>query len=479
MTAKKPWGGRFAQATNRLVEEFTESLSFDRRLYAYDICGSIAHCRMLARQEIIPDADAERIIAALREIRVEIDRGELEMSPTFEDIHMRIEARLIEKVGSVGGKLHTARSRNDQVALDMSLYLRDEILALDALLEAVQVALVDQAQQARDVFLPGFTHLQHAQPVYLAHHLLAYGEMFGRDRQRLQGCFERVDRLPLGAGAMAGTPYPIDRAFVAGLLGYSAVTANSMDTVSDRDGMLELCSSAAIVMMHLSRLCEELVLWASPEFGFVRISDAFCTGSSIMPQKKNPDIPELVRGKTGRVYGNLVSLLTIMKALPLCYNRDLQEDKPALFDTVDTTRACLEVVALMIPELGFDRDAMAAAARSGYLTATDLADYLAGKGMPFRNAHEVVGQVVAHCEERGCMLEDLSLEELRGFSPLIGADALARLDTRASIDSRTSAGGTAAQSVRRQIRQFRTRLRRDAKRRDGCRTRISSALDHL
>jgi argininosuccinate lyase len=452
MGNKKPWGGRFKGATSAVVEQFTESISFDHVLAPYDIRASIAHCRMLGRQNIIAQRDARRIEKALREIGREIAAGTLTMDPRCEDIHMCIEARLIEKIGPVGGKLHTGRSRNDQVATDVSLYLRDAVLSTLELLAGLDRALVLLARENLDVVLPGFTHLQHAQPVLLAHHLLAYHEMFMRDCERLESCYQRVNRLPLGAGALAGTPYPVDRRYVAAQLGYPTVTANSMDTVSDRDHLIEFCSAVALIMMHLSRFCEELIIWSTPEFRFVDIADAFCTGSSIMPQKKNPDVPEIVRGKTGRVYGNLMALLTLMKALPLSYNRDLQEDKERLFDTVKTVQGCLQVFAPMLAQLRFNREAMAAAVRGGFLTATDLADYLAQRGMPFRSAHEVVGRIVGHCEKAGISLWDLDLPALQKFSPAFAADALLCLSVEASVTSRRSEGGTAPMRVRSAVR---------------------------
>lgn len=445
------------------VEEFTASISFDRRLYKYDIQGSIAHCRMLSKQKIISAGESQSIIKALKEIEKEIEHDELELSPELEDIHMLIESRLIAKIGPVGGKLHTARSRNDQIALDISLFLRDAIVETVVRIDKVQEVLLKLAEKHIDVFMPGFTHLQHAQPVLLAHHLMAYFEMLHRDRDRMESCYGRADRMPLGAAALAGTPYPIDREYLASILGYPSVTANSMDTVSDRDSLVEFCSSSAVIMMHLSRLCEELILWSSSEFRFIEFSDSFCTGSSIMPQKKNPDIPELIRAKTGRVYGNLISLLTILKALPLAYNRDLQEDKVALFDTVETTHQCLHISALMLAELKVNRQKMAAATRSGFLTATDLADYLAGKGVPFRTAHEVVGRIVAYCVDENKDLWDLSFAELQKFSADIGRDALKYLTIEASINSRTCTGGTAKQTVKRAMRKARTALKKKKK----------------
>lgn len=460
MAGKKLWAGRFSQGTHAAVEKFTSSLQSDHRLYRYDIQGSIAHCRMLGRQKIISPVEAKKIIAALQQIGRELDQGQLALRTECEDIHMLIESRLIEKVGPAGGRLHTARSRNDQIALDVSLYLRDAVSDTIGLVVAAQKALLGLAEKNRDVVLPGFTHMQHAQPVLLAHHLLAYFEMLGRDRDRLESCFVRVNRMPLGAGALAGTPHPIDRAYVARLLGYPEVTRNSMDTVADRDTQIEYCSCAAIIMMHLSRLCEELIIWMSPEFQFIDIADAFCTGSSIMPQKKNPDVAELVRGKTGRVYGNLMGLLTLVKALPLAYNRDLQEDKPALFDTVETVQSCLHILALMAPQIRVNKDRMRAATQSGFLTATDLADYLVSKKMPFRTAHEVVGKVVASCEKTGRSLWDMDLAELQRFSPLFKADVMGWLTIDASINSRTCIGGTGTAAVKKALACARAGLKK-------------------
>ncbi|MCX8043108.1 MAG: argininosuccinate lyase [Desulfobacterota bacterium] len=458
--AKKLWSGCFNEQTDAAVDAFTASLPFDYRLYRYDIQGSIAHCRMLARQRIISRTEARRIIAGLREIEQEITQGRLPLRQDCEDIHMLIESRLIEKIGPVGGKLHTGRSRNDQIALDISLYLRDVIKTVDRHIHTVQRQLLAAARQNIDVILPGFTHLQHAQPVLLAHHLMAYIEMLFRDRERLAACYTRANRMPLGAGALAGTPHPIDRRYVAQLLGYPAITSNSMDTVSDRDVSVEFCSAAAIIMMHLSRLCEELVLWSSPEFQFVRIGDAFCTGSSIMPQKKNPDVPELIRGKTGRVYGNVIALLTLLKGLPLTYNRDLQEDKPPLFDSADTVIQCLDILARMLPHITFNRERMEQACRIGFLTATDLADYLAAAGMPFRAAHELTGKIVSYCIKHKKQLDELSLDELRAFSPKITRAVIARLTPAASVQSRTSDGGTALKQVRAAITRATKRLSR-------------------
>ena len=453
---EKLWGGRFSQPTDKFVEEFTASIQFDQRLYRYDIQGSVAHCRMLAKQGIILADEADAIIAGLGEILAEIERGEFEFSIAREDIHMNIEARLIEKIGPVGGKLHTARSRNDQVAVDVRLYLRDEADAIHTSLGTLQKALLDQAEKNLDVIMPGYTHLQTAQPILFAHHMLAYVEMFGRDAGRLFDLRKRLNLLPLGAGALAGTTFPIDREWVAQQLGFDGVTRNSLDSVSDRDFAVEFCSFAALVMMHLSRLAEELVLWSSADFAFIDLSDGFCTGSSIMPQKKNPDVPELVRGKTGRVYGNLVSLLTLMKSLPLAYNKDMQEDKEPLFDTIDTVRGCLKVFAEMIAQMTVNAGRMREAAARGFSTATDVADYLVRKGLPFRQAHEVVGKTVRYCVETGKDIPDLTLEEFRRFSQKIEADIFAAVTLEASVNARQATGGTARAAVEREIERART-----------------------
>jgi argininosuccinate lyase len=448
----KAWAGRFAEAPNPIMEEFTSSLAFDQRLALYDIRGSIAHCRMLVKQKLLSRAEGEKIVRGLESVRRELERGHFPFLPSDEDIHMAIERRLTEKIGSVGGKLHTARSRNDQVLLDVRLYLRDEIATIRHLLGALQKQLARMAKRYSTVVMPGYTHLQRAQPVLLAHHLLAYYDMLSRDQERLQQCGERVNILPLGAGALAGTTVPIDRHYVARLLGFPRVSENSLDTVADRDFLAEFLSVCAILCMHLSRLAEELVLWSSSEFGFIELPDAFATGSSMMPQKKNPDVPELVRGKTGRVYGNLVSLLTILKALPLSYNRDLQEDKEPLFDTVDTVKGILTVLEAMLPQIVFREDRLREAAFGSFTLATDVADYLVEKGLPFRKAHEVVGAVVQWCltEKKG--LEQLSLEEWRRFSSLFGKDLLPRLTLESAVDRRRSYGGTARSEVQRRLR---------------------------
>ncbi|NJC88310.1 MAG: argininosuccinate lyase [Desulfuromonas sp.] len=455
---EKLWGGRFSQPTDKFVEEFTASIQFDQRLYRYDIQGSIAHCQMLAKQGIIGVDEADTIVTGLREILAEIERGEFEFSIAREDIHMNVEARLIEKIGPVGGKLHTARSRNDQVAVDVRLYLRDEVDAIRTALGKLRQALLGQAEGNLDVIMPGYTHLQTAQPILFAHHMLAYVEMFARDAGRLQDLRARLNVLPLGAGALAGTTFPIDREWVAQQLGFDGVTRNSLDSVSDRDFAIEFCGFASILMMHLSRLAEELVLWSSADFAFIDLSDGFCTGSSIMPQKKNPDVPELVRGKTGRVYGNLISLLTLMKSLPLAYNKDMQEDKEPLFDTIDTVRGSLKVFAEMIAQMTVNASNMRNAAARGFSTATDVADYLVRKGLPFRQAHEVVGKTVRYCVETGKEIPELTLEEFRQFSKKIEADIFAAVTLEASVNARQATGGTARIAVEQEIARARQTL---------------------
>lgn len=442
MEYKKPWQGRFEKPTLGEVEQYTESISFDWRLYKYDIIGSVAHCRMLAECGIISHDEASQIVEALGEIQREIERGEFVWDPSFEDIHMAIEHRLIQKIGDVGGKLHTARSRNDQIALDMRLYLRDVIMSVREELLNVIEALLKLAGKFFHVVMPGYTHLQHAQPVAFSHHLMAYCEMFRRDEERFFDCFKRVNVLPLGSAALAGTSFPIDMEFTAKYLKFDAVTRNSMDAVSDRDYMLEFLSSSAITMMHVSRLAEEVVLWSSSEFEFIELSDAFCTGSSIMPQKKNPDVAELMRGKTGRVYGNLMALLTIMKALPLTYNRDLQEDKIPVFDTADTLLSTLKLLAMMLSDLSVNEEKMELSAKKGWILATELADYLVTKGVPFRRAHHIVGQIVKFCIEEGKDFRDCSLEEFKKFHRAFDENVFDLLDIRKAVDRRKSSGGT-------------------------------------
>ncbi|MDF1581159.1 MAG: argininosuccinate lyase [Desulfuromonadales bacterium] len=451
----KLWGGRFTQPTDKFVEEFTASIEFDQRLWRYDIQGSKVHAAMLGRQGIIGVAEAEQISAGLDAILAEIEAGKVEFTVALEDIHMNVESRLIERIGAVGGKLHTGRSRNDQVALDIRLYLRDEIDIILGYLRALEDALLQQAEANLDIIMPGFTHLQTAQPILYSHHLLAYREMIARDISRLHDMRARFNVLPLGAGALAGTTFPIDREWVAQQLGFDGVTRNSLDSVSDRDFAIEFCSGASLLMMHLSRLAEELILWSSADFNFIELSDAFCTGSSIMPQKKNPDVPELVRGKTGRVYGNLISLLTLMKSLPLAYNKDMQEDKEPLFDTIDTVKGSLKVFAEMIAQMQVKGANMRVAAARGFSTATDVADYCVRKGLPFRQAHEVVGKTVRYCVENGKDIPDLSLEEFRAFSALIDADIYDFITLEASVNARSATGGTARAAVERELARAR------------------------
>jgi len=451
MTQGKLWGGRFTQPTDKFVEEFTASIEFDQRLYRYDIRGSKAHAEMLGRQGIISDEEAEQIISGLNTILEDIETGKVVFSVELEDIHMNIEARLIERIGAVGGKLHTGRSRNDQVAVDIRLYLRDEIDTILGYLQQLEASLIKQAEANLDVIMPGYTHLQTAQPVLYSHHMLAYREMIARDHSRLQDLRARFNLMPLGAGALAGTTFNIDREWVAEQLGFDGVTRNSLDSVSDRDFAIEFCSFAGILMMHLSRLSEELILWSSADFNFIELSDAFCTGSSIMPQKKNPDVPELVRGKTGRVYGNLISLLTLMKSLPLAYNKDMQEDKEPLFDTIDTVKGSLKVFADMIAEMQVKGDNMRIAAARGFSTATDVADYCVRKGLPFRQAHEVVGKTVRYCVETGKDIPELTLDEFRQFSPLIEQDIYDCVTLEASVNARKATGGTAREAVEREL----------------------------
>jgi len=455
MSQSKLWGGRFTQPTDKFVEEFTASIEFDQRLYAYDIRGSKAHAEMLGRQGIISIDDANRIIDGLDEILKDIEAGKVEFSVELEDIHMNVEARLIERIGAVGGKLHTGRSRNDQVAVDIRLYLRDEIDTLLDYFGKLEAALIKQAEKNLDVIMPGYTHLQTAQPVLYSHHMLAYREMIARDVSRLKDLRSRFNVMPLGAGALAGTTFNIDREWVAEQLGFDGVTRNSLDSVSDRDFAIEFCAFSSILMMHLSRLSEELILWSSADFDFIELSDAFCTGSSIMPQKKNPDVPELVRGKTGRVYGNLISLLTLMKSLPLAYNKDMQEDKEPLFDTIDTVKGSLKVFADMIADMKVKGDNMRIAAARGFSTATDVADYCVRKGLPFRQAHEVVGKTVRYCVENGKDIPELSLDEFRRFSELIEEDIFDFVTLEASVNARRATGGTAREAVEREIARAR------------------------
>ena len=451
---------RFRKDTNSLVQQYTASIPFDQRLYRQDIAGSIAHARMLAKQGIISEKESELIIMGLVSIRGEIEQGKFQFKTELEDIHMNIEACLTEKIGEVAGKLHTARSRNDQVALDLRLFSKEAITETIDRLKQFQRALLDMAEANKDVIMPGYTHLQRAQPVLFAHHLLAYFEMLERDIQRFKDCFKRTDVLPLGSGALAGVPYPVDRVFLAQQLGFEQISQNSIDAVSDRDFVIEYQAAASITMMHLSRLGEELVLWSSTEFGFIEIDEAYATGSSIMPQKKNPDVAELGRGKTGRTYGNLLSILTIMKALPLSYNRDLQEDKEGLFDTVDTLLSTLEIFTGMVRTLQVNALHTCQAAGEGYVLATDLADYLVKKGMPFRQAYATVGKLVLYAINKGKCLSHLDLGEYQQFSTLFAADAR-DITADTSVAARNIIGGTAPQQVRAQLSRARSIVEKD------------------
>ena len=452
--AKKLWGGRFTADTADSVAAFTASVDIDARLYRHDIAGSIAHAKMLARQRIIPGRDAKKIVRGLKAIQGEIERSAFRFSSADEDIHMNIERRLTEKIGAAAEKLHTARSRNDQVALDMRLFLRDEVGLIGASLKTLQHALARAAKSHIDVIMPGYTHLQRAQPVLLSHHLLAYFDMFDRDRDRFSDGLKRINILPLGSGALAGTTFAIDRNYVAKLLNFPRISQNSIDAVSDRDFLLEFLAAAAILFVHLSRLAEELVLWSSQEFGFIELPDGYCTGSSMMPQKKNPDVPELIRGKTGRVFGHLQALLTIMKGLPLAYNRDLQEDKIPLFDTVDTVKASVNIMAEMIQGMKVQRERMMEAVRDGFMNATDLADYLVGRGVAFRSAHAIAGHVVQHCLAQGRRIEELSLVELKRFSAKIDKDVYDYLSVEAVVGRRRALGGTARSNVLRRLKEL-------------------------
>ncbi len=462
--AKKLWSGRFRQSTNRLVEDFSASIDFDWRLFREDIAGSIAHCKMLGQCGILTEEEVEKIVDGLAEIQREIEHGEFEFDHALEDIHMAIEQRLIEKIGDVGGKLHTARSRNDQIALDLRLYLRNTIFSFLKLLNALKRSIVSLAEKYSETIMPGFTHLQHAQPVVLGHHMMAYYEMFKRDSERLKDCLRRTNVMPLGSAALAGTTFPIDRKITAELLEFPELSRNSIDAVSDRDFVVEFLSAVSLIMLHLSRLSEELVLWNTSEFDFVSISDSFCTGSSIMPQKKNPDVPELIRGKTGRVYGALMSVLTMMKGLPLAYNRDLQEDKEPLFDAIDTTGACIELMARLLGELSFKENRLLEEAEKGFITATDLADYLVRKNIPFRRAHRITGEIVQYCIEKDKKIEDLDLGELKEFSNTFAEDVYEFIRVEASVRQRKSSGGTAPALVKRAIEEAKEELDDEEKR---------------
>jgi argininosuccinate lyase len=455
----KAWGGRFSEKTDRLVEQFTSSLAVDRRLYAYDIQGSIAHCRTLERARVFTAREAAELLRGLNLVKVELDDGRFPFLPEDEDIHMAIERRLTQLIGPVGGKLHTGRSRNDQVALDLRLYLRDVLQQIGGQLLEFQGVLLSQARAHLPVVMPGYTHLQRAQPVLLAHHLLAYVEMFDRDRGRAKDCRDRLNVMPLGSGALAGSNYAIDREYTAKLLDFPAVTRNSLDAVSDRDAVVETLSVCSVIMMHLSRLSEELILWASQEFRFVELPDAFCTGSSMMPQKKNPDVPELVRGKAGRVYGHLMGLLTLLKGLPLSYNRDLQEDKEALFDACDTTVQCLGLCTELLRRVRFNQPALEQAAEGGGMLATELADYLVMKGVPFREAHSITGRIVRSCVQTGRSLQSLKLGDLSAYSDRFDKDVLDCLTVQGAVDRKNQIGGTARRRVEARIKELEKALR--------------------
>ena len=444
----KLWGGRFSKATDTLVDDFNSSIRFDARMYAQDIEGSMAHAEMLGRQGFIPKADAELIVKTLGEIKNDIEDGKVEFEIDAEDIHMNIETILISRIGDVGKRLHTGRSRNDQVALDVRMYLRHEVDELLPLLEDLKKSILTIAEQNLDTIMPGYTHMQKAQPITLAHHLMAYYEMLRRDCDRLSDCRRRINVMPLGSGALAGTTYPLDREFVAEKLGFYSVTMNSLDGVSDRDFVCELAFDLSMIMTHLSRLSEEIILWSSHEFSFIELDDAYSTGSSIMPQKKNPDVAELVRGKTGRVYGSLMGLLTMMKGLPLAYNKDMQEDKEQIFDAIDTVKMCLPVFSKMLLTMKVKRENMLRGAKGGFTNATDVADYLVKHGLPFRDAHAVVGRMVAYCIENNKVIDDLSMSEFKEFSNLIEDDIYKEISLETCVNQRKLIGGPAYDTVK-------------------------------
>jgi argininosuccinate lyase len=457
--SSKLWSGRFTQETDKLVEEFSASISFDKILYKYDIEGSIAHTRMLAKTRIISEKDAQVIINGLKDIQQEIEAGGFKFDQALEDIHMHIENRLIEKIGEIGKKLHTARSRNDQIALDIKLYLKETIQEIERGIIDLQNTLLQMAEDYIDCIMPGYTHLQRAQPILFSHHLLAYFDMLDRDRQRYLDCLKRIKIMPLGSGALAGTSLPIDRQYVTELLNFSEISTNSIDSVSDRDFTIEFLAHSAILMMHLSRFCEELVLWSSAEFNFISIEESFCTGSSLMPHKKNPDIPELIRGKTGRVYGSLMALLTVMKALPLSYNKDLQEDKEPLFDTVNTVKNSLKILTQFIKNIRPNRKIMAIASQDEFMLATELVDYLVCKNIPFRKAHEIAGKLVNFCLQNKKTFTKLSLEEYRTFAPEFDSDLFQRLSVEKSIENKKAYGGTAKDNILNRIQSLKAKKR--------------------
>ncbi len=450
----KLWSGRFSKNTSHLMDDFNSSIRFDCRLYKYDIEGSIAHAKMLGKCGIIPQDDSNLICQALSKILIDIENGKIEFDIDAEDIHMNIEKILISRTGDVGKKLHTGRSRNDQVALDIRMYLKDELNEIKSLILNLIDVLVKTAENNLDTIMPGYTHLQRAQPITFAHHLMAYVQMFHRDYDRFSDCYKRLNVMPLGSGALAGTTYALDREFVATELGFDSITENSLDAVSDRDFILEMNSNLAMLMMHLSRFCEEIILWCSHEFSFIELDDAYSTGSSIMPQKKNPDVAELVRGKTGRVYGNLFSLFTMMKGLPLAYNKDMQEDKEAIFDSIDTVKLCMPIFTKMISTMTIRKDKMLLAAKGGFTNATDVADYLVKKGIPFRDSHHIVGKLVSYCIENSKNIEDLSLEELKVFSDMFKQDVYNAISLETCIEQRNLPGGPAIKSVKASIQNI-------------------------
>ena len=448
---KKLWEGRFTKNTNALLEKFNASITFDKRMYAEDIKGSIAHSKMLSKQEIISQEDQLKIEKGLNQIKLEIENGEFIFKIEDEDIHMSIEKRLTEIIGSTAGKLHTARSRNDQVALDVRMYVRHQSLEIKELLINMESVLYTLSKKYKNTIIPGYTHLQRAQPILLAHHLLAYFQMFKRDISRIDDFLERSDEMPLGAGALAGTTFDLDRHYVAGQLGFSAPTVNSLDSVSDRDFIIELASIISIISMHLSRFSEEIIIWCTSEFSFIKLDDAFATGSSIMPQKKNPDIAELVRGKSGRIYGNLIAILTTMKALPLAYNKDMQEDKEGIFDSIDNIKICIEIFYEMLSTMDVNEKEILESMKKGFLNATDVADYLAKNGMPFREAHKVVGQIVSYCEQKNIAIDDMKFEEYLGFSNIFKEDVLEAITIENCVNNRNSYGGTSIKNVLMQL----------------------------
>lgn len=452
------WGGRFTKETDKLVYNFNASISFDQKFYKQDIAGSRAHVTMLARQGILTETERNQILAGLDGIEKDVENGTLLITDEYEDIHSFVEANLIERIGDAGKKLHTGRSRNDQVALDMKLYTRDEVKEIDALIGKLLETLLTMMEQHVDTYMPGFTHLQKAQPITLAHHLGAYFEMFKRDHQRLQDIYERMNYCPLGSGALAGTTYPLDREYTAELLGFYGATLNSMDSVADRDYVIELLSAMSTIMMHLSRFCEEIIIWNSNEYRFVEIDDAYSTGSSIMPQKKNPDIAELVRGKTGRVYGALMSILTTMKGLPLAYNKDMQEDKELTFDAIDTVKGCIALFTGMIATMRFNEAVMEDSAKNGFTNATDAADYLVNHGVPFRDAHGIVGRLVLYCIEKDIALDDMTLEEYQAISPVFEQDIYEAISLKTCVEKRKTIGAPSQEAMRMVIERNRKYL---------------------